>query len=267
MWATGKCASCADKTFANSQTNLCTACPLSVSADGDKVLSGVECKGGDIRIETDFFVEGSGSGSSGVPLGPNIRVIKCRGTNVCKSVVNKTDFTVNTECVAPATGALCGACEDLHSKGGPGNPCVACAVDGGTGPLFLLAAMLVFAILYRQTIKSAIKNARRGYRSKYMTFTMLKIIMTFIFQTSLLAHLNLNWGGLMGFIFKAGSTAGSGDATKMASAQCFGFDLHTQTKLIFAAPFIGVFLPLPMLLKAPTCSRQHLLSGSLSYSI
>ena len=104
--ATGKCVSCDDKHFANTATNECMQCPQ--NADG-KILTGVECKSGRIGIEKDFFVEGSGA-SVAVPLSATLYVLKCRGTGVCASTVNKTDFTVQTTCIAPAAGALCGAC-------------------------------------------------------------------------------------------------------------------------------------------------------------
>ena len=54
----------------------------------------------------------------------------------------------------------------------------------------------------------------------------------------------------MGFIFRVNAVTGSGDATSVASAECFGLDLHAKTKLMFAAPFLVLVLPLPMLLKA-----------------
>jgi hypothetical protein len=245
--ATGKCVSCDDKHFANTATNECMRCPQ--NADGGKILTGVECKSGRIDIEKDFFVEGSGA-SVAVPLSATLCVLKCRGTGVCNSTVNKTDFTVQTKCIPPAAGALCGACEDGYAKGTPGTPCVACASEGGTVPaLILLGALLVFAFLYRQTIKHALENARAG-KNKHITFSLLKIGMAFLFQTSLLSRFGLDWGGLMEFIFQVSSVAGSGDVTQIASVQCYGLDLHAKTKLMAAAPFIVLLLPLPLLLKA-----------------
>ena len=54
----------------------------------------------------------------------------------------------------------------------------------------------------------------------------------------------------MGLIFRVNAVAGSGDATSVASAECFGLDLHAKTKMMFAAPCLVMLLPLPMLLKA-----------------
>eukprot|EP00937_MAST-01D_sp_MAST-1D-sp2_P006298 g6298.t1 len=214
------------------------------------VVKGVKCAGGGIEMEKDFFVDGSGDNVSGVPLGPGIRVLKCRGTGVCESVVNKTSLTVKTRCIPPAAGALCGACEDQHAKGQPGSPCVKCSSQGGVvPPLTVVGAIFAFGVLYRQIIKAALSHARKGQPSRYMTFSLLKIGMAFLFKTSLLSHFQLDWGALLGFIFRVNSIAGSGDATKLASAECFGLDLHGKVKLLFAAPFVVLILPLPMLLK------------------
>jgi hypothetical protein len=114
----------------------------------------------------------------------------------------------------------------------------------------LLAALLVFGFLYRMCIKTALKYALAGRKSEFMTFSLLKIGMAFLFQTSLLSRFQLDWGALMRFIFQLNSVTGSGDATKLASAECFGLGLHNKTTLMFAAPFIVLLLPLPMLLKA-----------------
>jgi len=54
----------------------------------------------------------------------------------------------------------------------------------------------------------------------------------------------------LGLIFRVNAVAGSGDATSVASAECFGLDLHAKTKMMFAAPCLVMLLPLPMLLKA-----------------
>ena len=261
--ATGKCASCEDKEFANTITNECAKCPRREASTNIAALSalalGVECIGGDIKIE-DFFVEGTSVNVS-VPLGPGIRLLKCRGTGVCTSPVNKTDFSVHTECIWPASGGLCGACVEGYVKGLPGTPCVKCPSDGGVAPvLVLLGALLVFCALYRQCIKTMLKHARRGQKSKYLTFTLLKIAMAFLFKTSLLSRFQLDWGGLMAFLFQMNSVAGSGDPTNLASAACFGLDLHAKTKLVFAAPFIVMLLPLPFLLKA-RIKRQGTMFG------
>ena len=96
-------------------------------------------------------------------------------------------------CVPPAAGGLCGACAEGAAQGLPGTPCVACASNGGGLQLLVLVgALLIFCILYRQCIKTMLKHARRGRKSKYLTFTLLKIGMAFLFQTSLLARFQVS---------------------------------------------------------------------------
>ena len=252
--ATGKCVSCEDKEFANTHTNRCIGCPT-LGTNSSRVAKGVVCKDGGISIDDDFYVEGAGAGGA-VPLSPDMRVLKCRGSGVCQTAVNKTDFTVRTTCAPDShtAGVLCGACAAGYAKGQ--GACVECATDGGAAPvLLLLGALVVFGLLYRACISTALKHAQRGHKSEFMTFSLLKIGMAFLFQTSLLARFNLDWGGLVTFLFQLNGAASSGDPTKLASAECFGLDLHAKTKLMFAAPFIVMLLPLPMLLKARLTQR------------
>jgi hypothetical protein len=124
-----------------------------------------------------------------------------------------------------------------------------------------VAALAVFGVLYRQCIKFALKNAREGHKSKFMTFSLLKIAMTFLFKTSLLSRYQLDWGSLMRFFFQMNGAMGSGDPTTIAKSQCFGLDVHIKTKLLVAAPFIVMLLPLPMLTKAKICRRKHTVFG------
>ena len=105
--------------------------------------------------------------------------------------------------------------------------------------------MFVFGVLYRQCIKFALRNALRGKKSEFMTFSVLKIAMAFLFNTSLLSSYQLDWGTLLASLFKANSIASSGDPTSVAQAQCIGLDLHTKMKLLVAAPFAAMLLPLP----------------------
>ena len=173
--ATGKCISCEDKHFANTDTNNCTECPR-LFEGSSALVPGVECSGGSISFKDDFFVVPDGSA-----IGPHTTTLRCRDPGACTTSVDLTNFTALTVCQGSTTGALCGACEDGYAKGAPGSPCVKCAADGGAAPvLLLLAALLLFGFLYRQCIKFALKNAREGHKSKFMTFSLLKIGMAYV---------------------------------------------------------------------------------------
>jgi hypothetical protein len=172
---TGKCISCEDKHFANTDTNNCTECPRLF--EGSSALApGVECSGGSISFKDDIFVVPDGS-----TIGPHTTTLRCRDPGACTTMVELKNFTALTVCQGSTTGALCGACEDGYAKGAPGSPCVQCAADSGVAPvLLLLAALLLFGILYRQCIKFALQNARKGHKSKFMTFSLLKIGMAYV---------------------------------------------------------------------------------------
>jgi hypothetical protein len=174
--ATGKCISCEDKQFANTRTNTCMACPK-LHEDSETLLApGVECSGGSIGFKDDIFVVPDGRA-----IGPHTTTLRCRDPGACTTSVDLTNFTALTVCQGSTTGALCGACEDGYAKGAPGSPCVQCAADGGAAPvLLLLAALLLFGFLYRQCIKFALQNARKGHKSKFMTFSLLKIGMAYV---------------------------------------------------------------------------------------
>ena len=116
-------------------------------------------------------------------------------------------------------------------------------------------------MLCRQCIKFALRNARQGYKNKFMTFSVLKIAMTFLFKTSLLSRFQLDWGALMRIFFMANSIATSGDPTTVAQAECFGLDLHAKMRLLVAAPFLVMLLPLPLLAKAKYWKRQRTVFG------
>ena len=191
--STGKCISCEDKHFAHTGDNTCVQCPLR-SADGDSaVAKGVGCAGGAIAIDPDFFVVGSLGGF--VPLGSKMQVVKCRGTGVCTTTASPADnFTVQTSCIEPAAGALCGSCATGYAPSSSG--CVACAGSGPGTMAMLASALLLFGLLFRQCIKFALRNARQGRKSKFMTFSLLKIAMAFLFQTSLLSRFQLDWSGV-----------------------------------------------------------------------
>jgi hypothetical protein len=261
--ATGKCISCEDKFFANADTNECVACPLrangtSVAASGASssstnrpsslVATGVRCESGAISVEPDFWVVGSHEGP--VALGPGMRVLRCRGRGVCGTTRVAGSMAVRTACTGNTTGGLCGACAAGTARLSQGASCEACSADSAGAALVLLGALLVFGVLYRQCIKFALKNARRGRKSPFMTFSVIKIATTFLFQTSLLSSWQLDWGALLTFLFQVNNAVASGDPTTMATPQCFGLDLHRKMQLLFAAPFVVLLLPLPMLLKA-----------------
>ena len=148
---TGKCVSCPDLHFANTETNNCVQCPLKI-AGSDRLATGVECLGGAIRIQKDYFViAANGSGEAAVELGPDMTVLKCRGSGVCKTPIVAGSFAVQTECVPPAAGALCGACVETHAR--TMQSCVKCSGNSAVSALVLVGAVMLFAVLYRQCIK------------------------------------------------------------------------------------------------------------------
>jgi hypothetical protein len=260
---TGKCVSCEDGEFAHTSSNTCVECPRERE---DQILVGVECADGRIQIKDDFFIVPAAQGDS-APLGPETMVLRCRDKSVCSTIVDKADFTARTVCLGNTTGPLCGACQDGFARRSPQGACDACpgsAMRKGPqlGPMSLLVTVLViFAFLYRQCIKYAMRNARHGHKGKFMTFSVLKIVMAFLFKTSLLSHFQLDWGALMRWVFQVNSVASSGDPTTVTQAQCFGLDLHAKMKLLVAAPFIIMLLPLPLLAKARFCLHKSTVFG------
>ena len=260
--ATGKCVSCEDKEFANTRTNTCVQCPrLQLDEEqldpGQKLDSplalGIECLKGTIRVKDGFYVVPGAGGKAS--LGNHTVLVPCRGeSGVCSTDI-ADDFSARTVCNSNAAGPLCGACEPGFARRTPRGACEAC--NGGWLALcVLLAALLVFGFMYRQCIKFALRNALRGKKSEFMTFSVLKIAMAFLFNTSLLSSYQLDWGTLLASLFKANSIASSGDPTSVAQAQCIGLDLHTKMKLLVAAPFAAMLLPLPFLIKAKYVSRS-----------
>jgi hypothetical protein len=289
----GKCVSCPDQHFANTEGNTCVPCPLKVAAGSSafytgggggggggnvtELALGVECAGGAIRIKADYFVVGAALGVA-VELGPDTLVVRCRDLGVCRTTITTvlsagdgvgaaaatTTATVmaQTTCLLNTRGPLCGACLNGHARRSTLGGCDPCPAGNGPGPLLVLgAALVVFGVLYRQCIKFALRNARQGYKSKFMTFSVLKIAMAFLFKTSLLSRFQLDWGALMRFFFQANSVASSGDPTTVAQAECFGLDLHAKMTLLVAAPFLVMLLPLPLLAKAKFWKRQDTVFG------
>ena len=247
--ATGKCVSCDDREFAHTSSNECVACPR-LRPEDDKsaeLARGVQCVGGGISVQDDFFVVGSRLRA--VALGRGTTVVRCRGSGVCRTPAptRAGNFTVRTACVPPAAGALCGACAPTHAK--TAQTCVACSGNSLFSGCILAAAVTLFGVLYRQCIKFAMNNACRGHTSRFMTSSMLKIAMTFLFNTSLLSRFQLDWSGLLRTSFEVSAVAGSGDPT-IFGVQCFGLGLHEKTVLVAAAPFVVPLLPLPMLARA-----------------
>jgi len=247
--ATGKCVSCDDREFAHTASNECVACPR-LRPEDDKsaeLARGVQCVGGGISVQDDFFVVGSRLRA--VALGRGTTVVRCRGSGVCRTPAptRAGNFTVRTACVPPAAGALCGACAPTHAK--TAQTCVACSGNSLFSGCILAAAVTLFGVLYRQCIKFAMNNACRGHTSRFMTSSMLKIAMTFLFNTSLLSRFQLDWSALLRTGFEVSAVAGSGDPT-IFGVQCFGLGLHEKTVLVAAAPFVVPLLPLPMLARA-----------------
>ena len=66
----GKCASCANWEFSDLEGNGCVSCPTKnvVRRDGrevERLVDGVKCKNGRIRVKNDYFVIAGGPGRSG----------------------------------------------------------------------------------------------------------------------------------------------------------------------------------------------------------
>jgi hypothetical protein len=265
--ATGKCRSCEDKQFVNALENRCDDCPQNALDAGD-ILDGVQCGGGKVLVKDGYFVVGSGFGD--VPLDNSLQVIKCRDPSACNSTVAVRGgvMTVRTTCLKNTVGVLCGVCAPTH--GFVGQTCLKCSKDNSLAKGLMGVAGVVFMILYWKCVRDALKHARRSARSKFVTMTTLKILMTvsarcpaarpccccehpvrrrahatpphtrtqFLYKTSLLSNYQLDWGASMRYIFSGSSAASSGDPTSVVLSNCLGMDLHGTivTKVHLAVP-------------------------------
>eukprot|EP00937_MAST-01D_sp_MAST-1D-sp2_P002935 g2935.t1 len=84
----------------------------------------------------------------------------------------------------------------------------------------------------------------------HSSVTAIKIILTFLFQSSLLSSYQLDWGSSLRLLFGLGSTTATGDVTSVSLTNCAGLSFHREMKIVFAAPFLALALPLPLLLRA-----------------
>eukprot|EP00937_MAST-01D_sp_MAST-1D-sp2_P001733 g1733.t1 len=252
---TGKCVSCADKHFADALANRCVPCPLrggtsagSAAAEGALLAAGVQCARGAISIEDDYYVllAAGDAGSAGVRLGPGISVRKCRGINVCRTNVSAA-YEARTVCVGNTRGALCGACVEGFARLAQQGACLSCeeGVSGAIATLLLSCAL--FFLVFRLIIKSATKSALRGQKNQWMPMSSLKIALTFFYKTSLLSRYELDWGTSLKYLFQGFGVASSGDPTAVGKVECFGLGLHLKMKLLVAAPFAALFMPLPFM--------------------
>ena len=141
-------------------------------------------------------------------------------------------MTARTACLKNTAGVLCGVCAPTH--GFVGQTCLKCSKDNSLAKGLMGVAGIVFVILYWKCVRDALKHARRSAKSKFVTMTTLKILMTFLYKTSLLSNYQLDWGASMRYIFSSSSAASSGDPTSVVLSNCLGMDLHGTLHLKLA---------------------------------
>jgi hypothetical protein len=254
---TGKCVSCPDRSFADITSNVCMLCPRERGNSSSELHEGVSCAKGDVRVEDDFFVVGTEE-HGGALLGAETQIIKCRTTGVCKTSVagGAGGMLARTACHQNTAGVLCGTCAPGY--GFVGVSCVACAENNSLAKVLLAAASLVFCVMYWSSVKTAMRYAKRRSKSKYVTMTTLKILMAFLYKTSLLSNYRLDWGSSVRYIFSGGGAAASGDPTSAVQAACLGWNLHVKMKFIAALPLLAAALPLPPIAIARLRGKKNL---------
>ena len=264
--ATGKCISCKDKHFANNQTNECMECPH--YANGD-IVDGVVCDRGTISIQKGYFaVNPSGAEAHHqVPRSLNTtQIIKCRDPEACSStiVASNGSMTARTQCLKNTAGVLCGVCAPTY--GFVGKSCLKCSKDNSLATALMALASIIFILMYWRSVKDALKHARVMGKNKYVVMTTLKILMTFLYKTSLLSNYQLDWGASMRYIFSSSSAASSGDPTGVVLANCLGLNLHMKMKVVCMLPFAALLLPLPPIIFAKVRKRRILWGAPLHHT-
>ena len=248
--ATGKCTSCQDMEFAHTLANECKKCPTKMVPQEDilappleKVQDGFTCLAGELTVNDGYFLV-TGADATTAPLGENLTAVPCQTKAVCTNKINAVNFTAHTECKQNTTGVLCSQC--IESTGLIGGKCVKCQPPGLLG--FIAAiAMIVFFALYIKCVKRSLRQGSANRKGHFVTVASLKIFVTFIYQTSLLASYRLDWGASLRFLFSASSAVSSSDVASLSMGACLGWTMHFKIRALFAAPFLAAALPVPVI--------------------
>ena len=206
-----------------------------------RVLRGVECASGRIRIKEDFFVVPDGGvGIAGdARLRPNMMVQPCREYGVCAAVEpGGASMRVRTECLGNTTGPLCASCVDGFGKAA--GSCVACPAGGAQVAIMLVFALACMALCLLMTKKSL--------QSELDLITapvsVLRIGLNFLMMTSFLAALELDWGSVLRSIFNVAKASSGGLPPLMA---CAGISFAAEMTLSLLLPLVVPCVPALML--------------------
>merc|ERR1711871_7280 len=247
-----RCFGCFGNKFADPDNNTCISCIESPA---------VTCINGFANVGENYFC--SRCMNSSVPLRDlgSVDFDKCDSTEHCMTTLLANSLSVSTVCAEGRSGVLCGACKSGFGAVGPS--CVKCPT-GPQVPLLLGCAFLVFVAMFYKCVSTALKQARRGTRSQHLQMTVLKILVTFLYNTSLLTTYKLDWGALLLNLFGIGSAAATGDVSSVAMTSCLGVTLHNKVQLMCVAPFAAFVLPLPAYLWSRLNGWDTLFGASLT---
>eukprot|EP00936_MAST-01D_sp_MAST-1D-sp1_P002284 g2284.t1 len=125
-----------------------------------------------------------------------------------------------------------------------GPVCQPCPPNGVIQGLLALV-FAAFVVVFAHCVRLALKHGAQAEKSKFVTMTSIKIMLTFLFTTSLLSSYDLDWGSLMTTLFSVNAAVSSGDSTSVALTGCVGITIHAKMWLLLAAPLLAMLLPLP----------------------
>eukprot|EP00937_MAST-01D_sp_MAST-1D-sp2_P001103 g1103.t1 len=230
----GKCTRCADGDFVPPGRNLCEPCP-----ELDGAVTCLEAKPG---IADNHFC--AACVDIPVALQEVPQLLPCPVPGACLTTINSTDATVRTACAKGRAGALCAACEPGYGAAGP--VCAACPPTGSI-EVAIVFGLLVFLAMFARVVRLALRHGLRGHKSPHVTMTAIKILLVFLFSTSLLSSYQLDWGTALLTAFGISGGAAAGDVSSVALTGCIGFTLHAKMRFVLVAPFMAALLPLPVL--------------------
>ena len=256
--ATGKCISCEDRHYANTQTNACTECPQ--LREGSEALAlGVECSNGGIAFKDDFFVVPDDDAAA-AGIGPRTATLRCRDADVCTTIVDGETFTAHTRCRGNATGLLCGLCSEGFGKAA--GSCVECPsqdIQSGAMWAFALLAVGVALGMTKKSLNPDFTGA---------LVTVIRIGFDWLGMTGFLAQLQLDWGSVLRQIFSI-AEASSGGMPPFLDCSGVSFETEMAMSLLLpllvptvAAALLGAWFLVQKALKKQTAtlwevSKQH----------
>eukprot|EP00937_MAST-01D_sp_MAST-1D-sp2_P002988 g2988.t1 len=232
----GKCTRCADGSFVID--NRCQPCPRSEA---------VTCLEAKPVIADNYFCAACASqpvAFDSASMAAEGALLGCPIAGACQTSLNTSSMIVTTTCAAGRIGALCMACAPGYGAAGPS--CMPCPPSGAVESA-ISVGLLIFLALFVRVVRLALRHGRRGHKGKFVTMTALKILLVFLFATSLLSSYQLDWGNALRTVFGVNGGAAAGDVSSVALTGCVGLSLHAKLRFTLAAPFAAVLLPLPAL--------------------